>query len=75
MTGLTLFGSDLITLPRLMGSNNCFSAISADVILPWNCTHTPEYSRPANSRKVRFLKKFFFLEVLMSSDDNLMESI
>jgi len=34
-----------VTLTRLMGSNNCFSKILADVFLSWHCVNTPEYSR------------------------------
>ena len=35
MMDFKLDGNDLITLPRLMGSNSCFSKIIVDVFSPW----------------------------------------
>lgn len=34
-----LFGNGLITLPRLMGTNNHFFKIIAEVFPPWYCVN------------------------------------
>lgn len=58
MMDFKLFGNGLITLPRLMGTNNCFSKIIAEVelnlwsvlthtiVLQTRKTHTQKYTKP-----------------------------
>jgi len=63
-----LFG--LITLPRLIGSNSCFSKIIADVFHPWNSVSTH-----LNAPDEQTAKTFAFIEVLALVDDQLTKSI
>ena len=42
----TLSFNGFTALPGLMGSNNYFSSVIADVFPPWHCVNTHEWSRP-----------------------------
>ena len=61
-----LFGNDLITLPRLVGGNNCFSKIITDVFSPRHCVN----SHP-NAPDRQITKSFLFIEVATLADDQL----
>lgn len=62
MMDLKLFGSGLITLPRLVGSNKCFFKIITDVF-PCDNTHL-------NAPVQQTAKSSAFIEVITLADDS-----
>ena len=70
MMDFKLFGNGLITLPRLMGSNNCFSTIIADGLPPWHCVNTH-----LNAPDQQTAKTSAFIEVVTLADDQLLKVI
>ncbi|MEE6522716.1 hypothetical protein FKM82_021325 [Ascaphus truei] len=64
MMDFKLFGNGLITPPRLMGSNNCFSKIIADVFPPWHCVNTH-----LNAPDQQNVKTPAFIEMVTLADD------
>ena len=65
-----LFRNGLRTVLRLLGSNNCFSMIIADVFPPWHCVNTY-----LNAPDQQIAKTLAFLKVVTLADDQLLKGI
>jgi len=70
MMDFKLFGNDLVTLSRLMGSNNCSSKIIADVFPPWHCVSTH-----LNALDQQTAKTSAFIQLVTLADDQLIKGI
>ena len=70
MMDFKLFGNGLITFPRLLGTNNCFSMIIADVFPPWHCVDTH-----LNAPDQQTTKTLTFIEEISLADDQLLKGI
>ncbi|MEE6526683.1 hypothetical protein FKM82_027469 [Ascaphus truei] len=70
MMDFKLFGNGLITRPRLMGGNNCFAKIIADVFPPWHCVNTH-----LNAPDQQTAKTSTFIEEVTLADDQLIKDI
>lgn len=61
MMDLRLFGNNLLSLSRLMGSHNWFFKITDDVIPPWHCINTHlNAADPQNGKVCAFIESLTF---------------